>query len=538
MERYAKKPAFITLKDHKQNFRQNPKCRLINPAKSEIGIISKKILEKTNAEILSKLKLNQWRNTASVISWFRKIQNKKNYKFLKFDIVEFYPSITEDLLSKSLNFAQKLTNINKTDIQIIRNARKSVLFSNHETWIKLNDNNLFDVTMGSFDGAEICELVGLYLLNELSDKFGKNNVGIYRDGGLAILPDIPGPDADRARKELHEIFGNHNLKITAELNLIRTDVMDVTLDLKTGTYSRYCKPENKPQYINIDSNHPPSIKKHLPYMINKRLSDISSDAEVFNKLKHVYEKSLKENGYTYNMVFIPNNQQKKKRARKRNIIWFNPPYNISVKNNIGKIFFNLIQKHFPPNHKFRSIFNRNNLKLSYSCTKNIENIVKSHNAKIINNTAQTQITKPCNCRIKNECPMNGDCRTECIVYKATVTTSNNSKHYFGISEGEFKTRYYNHVKSFKSRANRSDTELSKYLWTLKDSNIPFTLVWSIAAKTFKYKCGSRKCDLCTTEKYFIAMTQTNNLLNKKSEIVSKCRHRTKFCYYKYIKINK
>ena len=56
----------------------------------------------------------------------------------------------------------------------------------------------------------------------------------------------------------------------------------------------FCAPENKPQYINIDSNHPPSIKKQLPYMNNKRLSDISSDAEVFNKSKHVYEKSLKK----------------------------------------------------------------------------------------------------------------------------------------------------------------------------------------------------------------------------------------------------
>ena len=53
-------------------------------------------------------------------------------------------------------------------------------------WVKRGSSNAFDVTMGSFDGAEICELVGLFILSKLKDKFG-NDLGLYRDDGLAVL---------------------------------------------------------------------------------------------------------------------------------------------------------------------------------------------------------------------------------------------------------------------------------------------------------------------------------------------------------------
>ena len=66
-------------------------------------------------------------------------------------------------------------------------ARKSLLFTNDSTWVKKGDDPSFDVTMGSFDGAEVCELVGLYILNILSQKFGSGNIGLYRDDGLGCF---------------------------------------------------------------------------------------------------------------------------------------------------------------------------------------------------------------------------------------------------------------------------------------------------------------------------------------------------------------
>ena len=81
-------------------------------------------------------------------------------------------------------------------------------------------------------------------------------------------------------------------------------------------------------------------------------------------------------------IVQPENSQKKKRKRK--IIWFNPPYSKNVKTNVGKIFLKLLREHFPPNHKLHKIFNTNNVKISYSCMKNISSIISAHNKNILN----------------------------------------------------------------------------------------------------------------------------------------------------------
>ena len=88
---------FISLKDHKENFMSNnPTVRLINPAKNQIGRISKVILDKINLELKEHLKINQWKNTQNVIDWFTKIEEKPQHKFIMFDVKDFYPSITDE----------------------------------------------------------------------------------------------------------------------------------------------------------------------------------------------------------------------------------------------------------------------------------------------------------------------------------------------------------------------------------------------------------------------------------------------------------
>ena len=113
-----KNVSFITLKDHKQNFTNNPKCRLINPAKPELGKVSKMFLEKINKSIRESTKVHQWHNSEDVITWFNDIQSKPTRMFVQFDIVEFYPSITETLLEKSLTFAKQFVNIPESDEKI------------------------------------------------------------------------------------------------------------------------------------------------------------------------------------------------------------------------------------------------------------------------------------------------------------------------------------------------------------------------------------------------------------------------------------
>ena len=159
----------------------------------------------------------QWRNTTEAISWFKEIKDKHRKSFISFDIVDFYPSITEDLLDKAIAWAKQFTLISDNDIVIIKDARKSLLFHKNHTWSKRNSNSTFDVTLGSYDGAEICELVGLFILNSLQTLFGKN-VGLYRDDGLAVLNTKSGRLGDKARQDLKRTFNDLGLNITTLTN--------------------------------------------------------------------------------------------------------------------------------------------------------------------------------------------------------------------------------------------------------------------------------------------------------------------------------
>ena len=283
IEEYGDGTAFITLKDHKENFLNDPKFRLINPAKSQMGKISKQLLQKINEEVRESTGLKQWRSTADVIDWFNGIKDKSKKRFLQMDICEFYPSITEELLDKALRFASTKTKepISAETIHIIKHARKSLLFS-HSTsnkektpWTKRQ--GLFDVTMGAPDGAEVCELVGLFLLNEVKEKFPELDFGLYRDDGLAAHRRIPGPRMDRIKKDLIALFRKHGLKITFEPpNQTISTYLDVTFDLAKETIAPYRKPNDTPLYVHKDSNHPPNVIDGILKSINKRLSSISS----------------------------------------------------------------------------------------------------------------------------------------------------------------------------------------------------------------------------------------------------------------------
>ena len=118
-------------------------------------------------------------------------------------------------------------------------ARKSLLFDKDTPWKKKDSNELFDVTMGSYDGAEICELVGLYTLSILTKRYGKEKIGLYRDDGLAVFKDISGSRADSIRKEITSIFKELGLNITFDSNLKITNFLDITLNLNNGKHYPY-----------------------------------------------------------------------------------------------------------------------------------------------------------------------------------------------------------------------------------------------------------------------------------------------------------
>ena len=94
---------------------------MINPTKNKLGkIIKKKKLEQINQEILKKIDIGQWKNTSNVINWFSNIENKKDCSFIQFDIKEFYPSITEEILEKAISFAKSFIDIDDHIIRTIK----------------------------------------------------------------------------------------------------------------------------------------------------------------------------------------------------------------------------------------------------------------------------------------------------------------------------------------------------------------------------------------------------------------------------------
>ena len=319
IDAFAEKEAFVTLKDHKPNFANNPSCRIINPAKSEIGIISQKILQRINSEVVKATGLNQWKNTHSVIEWFKNIQSKPTHSFICFDIIEFYPSITEDLLRKALEFAATHAEISDQDRDIIIKAKSSLLFNKSEAWCKRATESLFDVTMGSFDGAETCELVGSYLLHSSHRNTTK------RSGCTATTDWLPWMlHQGLCKKIICRTFSENNLRLTIEANKKCVNYLDITLDLSSGTFRPYTKPNNTPQYVHCDSNHPRSNMRNIPEGINRRLSNISSDEQAFDSAIPPYQEVLKKSSYDHQLRF---NQSppKTKRKRSRNVTWYNPP---------------------------------------------------------------------------------------------------------------------------------------------------------------------------------------------------------------------
>ena len=315
MECHSKSNAFITIKDHKQEFPNSIKCRVINPASNNLGKVSKWILDKVNHACRDVSRVNQWRSTQEVLQWFSHVHSanptKEKAMFVQFDICEFYPSITEELLRNSLDFAKCHTSIDQEDEDLIMACRKSVLFNNGKVWTKKNKD--FDVTMGAQDVAEIAELTGIYLLKKvdgyLSTLGEKCHAGLYRDDGLIYVENANGPLISKIEKALHPIFKSSQLKISMEQRGHTVNFLDVTLSTD-GIHKPYRKPNISIKYVNRASNHPPSIPRNIPSFIQKSLNTISSSEVVFNEAKSAYQQALGDAGYSDELTYNNNLQTK------------------------------------------------------------------------------------------------------------------------------------------------------------------------------------------------------------------------------------
>ena len=144
------------------------------------------------------------------------------------DIKDFYPSIKEGLLIEALEFARQHITIKSKDRETIFHAGKPLLYKEGELWIKKQSNN-FDVTMGSYDGAEVCELISIYMLRLIGSKYSPNDMGLYRDDGLAVFKNTSGPQSEKIKKTFQKMFKNKGLDIIINCNKKIVNYLEVTL---------------------------------------------------------------------------------------------------------------------------------------------------------------------------------------------------------------------------------------------------------------------------------------------------------------------
>ena len=135
--------ACVTIKHHKEGFPDKISYRRINPSKTDIGKISKQILDRVSNTILVKNKVNQWKNTYSILEWYHNIKPKDQCSFVVFDIESFYLSIQQN--NEAISFAKLYHDFTSDELEIIMHSRKTLLFWQDSAWVKKEDDEDFDI---------------------------------------------------------------------------------------------------------------------------------------------------------------------------------------------------------------------------------------------------------------------------------------------------------------------------------------------------------------------------------------------------------
>ena len=234
-------------------------------------------------------------------------------------------------------------------------------------------------------------------------------------------------------------------------------------------------------------------------MVHNNITNISSDKATFNNATPFYNNILSASGYKKNLT-CQQDLTSSEKVRQRNIIWFNPPYSLNMETNIGKTFLKLIAKYFPKTNKFHKIFNRNNVKVSYSCLPNFANMIKLHNNRTLSEEKTLDQPKY-NCRQEDTCLLQGHCLDKELVYQWTLkdNTTSDGVNYNGLTENTFKDQLYKHCNSFNYESKANSTSI-KHFWEMKRKGIEKLIMhWSVIDHAKPDQNRSTRCNLCLTE---------------------------------------
>ena len=236
------------------------------------------------------------------------------------------------------------------------------------------------------------------------------------------------------KKALIKLFKKYGLDIEISLNLTEVNYLDVNLNLENGLYKPYFKTNDNLTYVHRSSNHWKLILEQIPKGIEKRLNTISSTKFEFDQTKQVFQDALENAGYRHTLKWKEEDSiRPRRKLRKKEVCFYNPPYSKSIKTNIGQRFIGLVKKWFSNNPTMKSKFSTSTLKVSYSNCPNISQVINKNNNKVLNST-NTPTHRECNCT-SSACPIpqastDRNCRTKDTVYEADIEAENGDRRTF------------------------------------------------------------------------------------------------------------
>ena len=364
---------------------------------------------------------------------------------MKADIANYYPSITEEIVRNASNyFREKGVEMSQQDENIILKSKVQMASAIDKVWVKKNGD--FDNSMGSLDGCELCEYVGLFLLSKMKEdkELSSTNVALYRDD--LILETVSNAfQVHKIKLRITKIFEDEGLKMCDWEEGLEMNYLDVAFDISQNTYKPFQKENTSIKYISPNSDHPPTIIKQIPKIVGDRISMLCSNEDIHKNERTRYEELLKRDGYgkvrldykkqeTEEERIERINRKEKNRSKARFVSWFNPPFSWQVETgkSVGKAFFNALDACFPKGHPLHKILNRNTVKLSYRTMPNFGMLIKGHNNHILKQhikkehevqeikrqndkkpsrgRPKTIIKKDCNCNRNTLCPLQGKSR--------------------------------------------------------------------------------------------------------------------------------
>ena len=203
----------------------------------------------------------------------------------------------------------------------------------------------------------------------------------------------------------------------------------------------------------------------------------------------------------------PSGAELVKRCRKRNNIYFNPPYSAGVNSRVGAQILKLVDTCFPTTNPLHKIFSILTIKVSYRTTPHMQEIITAHNKKLLNKNKQKQ-ELPCTCRGKS-CPVQGKYKQECTIYQAIVkhtspeTGQKITQKYIGLTGTTFYKRHQNQKTTFKLRSHETKSALSKYLWYRQGQRDSIQTILKDHRQVKKIQSNFKTCNLCTLERFYL-----------------------------------